>query len=154
MEEEEKRKKEEEEERKRKEEERKRKEEERLKEMKRKMIENQKKLRMKKDSNNETEKDINQKINETLEDMCIYGTIMKKEIQEEKQKHPEKFIDTSEALQKETTDSGLFALGLISQNLEEIGIETAIEKDGNQGKEDEDAGSACLQFFTCVIKKI
>ena len=149
LEEEEKRKKEEEEERKRK-------EEERLKEMKRKMIENQKKLRMKKDTNNETEKDINQKINETLEDMCIYGTIMKKEIQEEKQKHPEKFIDTSEALQKETTDSGLFALGLISQNLEEIGIETAIEKDENQGKEEEDAGSACLQFITngmCDKKK-
>ena len=157
LEEEEKRKKEEEEkERIKKEEERKRKEEERLKEMKRKMIENQKKLRMKKDKNYETEKDINQKINETLEDMCIYGSIMKKEIQEEKQNHPEKFIETSEALQKESTDSGLFALGLISKNLEDIGIETAIEKDVNQSKEEEDAGSACLQFITnglCDKKK-
>ena len=114
--------------------------------MKRKMIENQKKLRMKTDKNYETEKDINQKINETLEDMCIYGSIMKKEIQEEKQNHPEKFIETSEALQKESTDSGLFALGLISKNLEDIGIETAIEKDVNQSKEEEDAGSACLRF--------
>ena len=72
-----------------KEEERKRKEEERLKEMKRKMIENQKKLRMKKDIKNETETDINQKINETLENMCLYGIIMKKLIQEEKRKYPE-----------------------------------------------------------------
>ena len=157
-EEEEKRKKEEEkrkeeEEKKKKEEEKKKKEEERLKEMKRRMIEHQKKLRLQKD--NET-KDVNQKINETLEDMCIYGSIMKKEIQEEKKKNPEKFIETSDALQKENEDSGLFALGLISQDLENIGIETAIEKDVEQVNEDEDSGAACLQFITngmCDKKK-
>ena len=140
-----------------KEEERRKKEEEKLKEMKKKMIENQKKSRLKKDiTYNESEKDVNQKINETLEDMCIYGSIAKKEIQEEKQKHPEKFIETSDALQKEKEDSGLFALGLISQNLEEIGIETSIEKTDNPEKEEEDAGSACLQFITngmCNKKK-
>ena len=146
-EEEEKRKKEEEEKRKKEEEER-RKEEERLKEMKKKMIENQNKVRMKKDISNESEKEVNQKINETLEDMCIYGNIMKKEIQEEKQKNPEKFIDTSDALQKEKEDSGLFALGLISQNLEDLGIVTGIEKDISQKKEEEDASAACLQFIT------
>ena len=142
-----------EEEKKKKEEERKKKEEERLKEMKRRMIEHQKKLRLQKD--NET-KDVNQKINETLEDMCIYGSIMKKEIQEEKKKNPEKFIETSDALQKENEDSGLFALGLISQDLENIGIETAIEKDVEQVNEDEDSGAACLQFITngmCDKKK-
>ena len=138
----------EEEEKRKKIEEEKRKEEERLKEMKKKMIENQKKLRLKKDENNESEKDVNQKINETLEDMCIYGSIVKKEIQEEKQKNPEKFIETSDALQKEREDSGLFALGLISQNLEELGIETAIEKDSSQKEEEEDASAACLQFIT------
>ena len=146
----------EEEERKRKEEERKRKEEERLKEMKRKMIENQKKLRMQNNDDNENVKDVNQKINETLEDMCIYGSIIKKEIQEEKQKNPEKFIETSDALQKENEDSGLFALGLISQKLENIGIETAIEKDVEQVNEEEDAGAASLQFITngmCDKKK-
>jgi hypothetical protein len=157
LEEEEKRKKEEEEkERIKKEEERKRKEEERLKEMKRKMIENQKNLRMKKNIENESKKDVNETINETLEDMCIYGSIMKKEIQEEKAKNPEKFIETSNALQLESQDSGLFALGLISQNLENIGIETAIEKDDNQEEEEEDAGAACLQFITngmCDKKK-
>ena len=154
-EEEEKRKKEEEEKRKKEEEER-RKEEERLNEMKKKMIENQNKLRIKKDENNESEKEINQKINETLEDMCIYGSIMKKEIQEEKQKNPEKFIETSDALKKEKEDSGLFALGLISQNLEELGMETAIEKDSLQKKGEEDASAACLQFITngmCNKKK-
>ena len=143
----------EEEEKKKKEEEKKKKEEERLKEMKRRMIEHQKKLRLQKD--NET-KDVNQKINETLEDMCIYGSIMKKEIQEEKKKNPEKFIETSDALQKENEDSGLFALGLISQDLENIGIETAIEKDVEQVNEDEDSGAACLQFITngmCDKKK-
>ena len=121
--------------------------------MKRRMIEHQKKLRLQKD--NET-KDVNQKINETLEDMCIYGSIMKKEIQEEKKKNPEKFIETSDALQKENEDSGLFALGLISQDLENIGIETAIEKDVEQVNEDEDSGAACLQFITngmCDKKK-
>ena len=40
--------------------------------MKKKMIENQKKLRLKKDTNNESEKDVNEKINETLEDMYIW----------------------------------------------------------------------------------
>ena len=146
----------EEEKKRRKEEGIKRKEEERLKKMKMKMIENQKKLRTEKEKYNESEKDVNQKINETLEDMCIYGSLMKKEIQEEKQKYPEKFIETSEALQKENEDSGLFALGLISKNLEEIGIETAIENNENKEKEEEDAGSACLQFITngmCQKKK-
>ena len=129
--------------------ERKRKEEERLKEMKRKMLENQKKLRENNDNtnNNQDEKQVNQKINETLEDMCIYGKLMEKEIKEEKEKHPEKFVETSQALQSENNDSGLFALGLISNNLENIGIETAIEKDGNE-EEEKDAGSACLQFIT------
>ena len=51
-------------------------------------------------------------------------------------------------MQKENEDNGLFALGLISKNLEEIGIETAIEKNENQEKEKQDAGSACLQFIT------
>ena len=59
-------------------------------------------------------------------------------------------------MQKENEDNGLFALGLISKNLEEIGIETAIEKNENQEKEEQDAGSACLQFITngmCNKKK-
>ena len=137
------------EEQKRKEEERKKKEEERINMLKQKMLENEKKLRENKeivDTTQLSEKERNEQLNEVLEDMCIYGNIMKKQIQEEKEKNPEKFIDTSKALELENQDPGLFALGLISQNLEELGIETAIEKEEN--KEEEDAGAACLQFIT------
>ena len=123
--------------------------------MKKKMLENQKKVRKEKINDNKTEKEVNDKINDLLEDMCIYGNIINKEIKEEKEKNPEKFIETSQALQKENEDQGLFALGLISQNLENIGIETAIEKDENEDEE-QDAGSTCLQFITnglCEKKK-
>ena len=86
--------------------------------------------------------------------MCIYGNITKNEIQEEKIKNPNKFISTSKALQLENQDQGLFTLGLLSKNLEKLGIETAIEKDENN---DEDDGSAtCLQFIMngmCQKKK-
>ena len=118
-----------------------------LNEMKIKLFENQKKLR-----NNQTnskkvkEKEKNKAINDVLEDMCIYGTITKQEIREEKIKNPEKFIDTSQALKMENKDEGLFALGLISNNLEKIGIETAIEIDSNPDIQDADVTS--LQFLT------
>ena len=115
--------------------------------MKKKMLENQKQLREKKENSDEmTEQQKNKKINEVLEDMCIYGAITKKEIREEKEKHPEKFIETSQALKMEQEDEGLFALGLISKNLEELGIETAIEKEENPNEQDEDSTS--LQFIT------
>ena len=142
------RKQKEEELRKQKEEElRKQKEEEKLNEMKKKMLENQKKMREKKEnSENMTENQKNLKINEVLEDMCIYGAITKKEIKKEKKEHPEKFVETSKALNMENQDQELFALGLISQNLENLGIETAIEKNSNPNEQDNAATS--LQFFT------
>ena len=142
-------KKEEEELKKKKEEEelKKKKEEEKLNEMKRKMLEKQKKLREKKENTDiMTEEQKNKKINEVLEDMCIYGAITKKEIKEEKEKHPEKFVETSEALNMENQDEGLFALGLLSQNLENLGIETAIEKNANSNEQDNDFIG--LQFIT------
>ena len=122
-------------------------EEKRLNEIKKQMLENQKKFRkVKENSDQMTEQQINQKINNVLEDMCAYGSITKKEIREEKAKHPEKFLETNEALKMEKQDTGMFALGLISQNLEELGIETAIEKDENPNEQDEDSTS--LQFIT------
>ncbi len=42
-----------------------------------------------------------------------------------------KYIDTSKALKMESTDQDLFILGLISQNLEDRGILSAIEKKEN-----------------------
>jgi len=119
--------------------------------LKNKILDKEKKLREKKeivDTTQLSEKERNEQLNEVLEDMCIYGNIMKKEIKEEKKKNPEKFIDTSQALQLENKDQELFALGLISQNLEELGIETAIEREENNEEEEEDAGTTCLQFIT------
>ena len=78
--------------------------------------------------------------------MCIYGNVAKKEIKEEKKKNPEKFIETKEALKLENEDKGLFALGLISQNLEDIGVETAIEKDSD--KDEGEEGITSFQFIT------
>ena len=132
-------------------------ESEKFNEIKKNILENQKNLREKKDIKTmviSSEKEINKKVNEVLEDMCIYGTIMKKEIKKEKIKNPKKYISTNEALKLETKDQGLFALGLLSKNLEDIGIETIIEKDEN--KEEMDAGTTCLQFITngmCQKKK-
>ena len=150
-------KKEEEERRKKEEEEAKRKEyEEKVKRIdaqrKKKMLENQMRLRktqlqenMIQKTNEEKEKEKNNQINEVLEDMCTYGNVMKSEIKEEKEKNPDKFVETKTALQLETSDQGLFALGLISQNLESIGVETVIEK---EDKEDEqDSGATCMQFI-------
>ena len=91
------------------------------------------------------EKEKNIKINQTLEDMCNYGMIIKKEIIEEKEKNPEKFIEIKEALKKEEEDPDLFALGLLAQNLEDTGIETAI--DSSIGEENNDENETTLQFI-------
>ena len=116
---------------------------------------------------------VNQKINDTLEDMCIYGNITKKEIKEEKEKNPEKFMDIEEALKIEDQNQGLFALGLLSKKLNSLGIEAVIEKnekkknlnkeedekeDENEDENDDeqDAAATCLQFITngmCQKKK-
>ena len=48
----------------------------------------------------------------------------------------------------ENQDQELFALGLISQNLENLGIETAIEKNSNPNEQDNAATS--LQFLLMV----
>ena len=49
----------------------------------------------KKNKRRKQSKYIYDKINQTLENMCIYGNIIK----EEKEKNPEKFISKEEALQ-------------------------------------------------------
>jgi hypothetical protein len=93
------------------------------------------------------EKEENEKINSTLENMCIIGDITKKEIQEEKMNNPEKFIETSDALNLKDEDEAFFALGLLSQNLQDIGVETAIEKVTSDDDE-QDAAATCLQYIT------
>ena len=116
-------------------------------ELKQKVLNNQQMQREIKPTLEEIpDKEKNEQINNVLEDMCIYGTITKQEIKEEKKKHPEKFIETSQALKMENDNQGIFALGLLSNNLEELGIETAIEKEGNS--DDNNAGLTFVQFLS------
>ena len=82
-----------------------------------------------------------------LEDMCIIGTIMKKEIIEEKKNNPDKFIPTEQALQ-ETNNKQIFCLGILSQSLENCGIVTAIEKNPSSDVQSQDASNTILQFIT------
>ena len=96
--------------------------------------------------NNIINPDDNLKKNLILEDMCIYGNMMKKEIQEEKLKNPGKFIEIKDALKKENEDQGIFALGLLANILEQNGTEVVIENDNKE--EEADAGTTCLQFIT------
>ena len=53
---------------------------------------------------NPNEKEINEKLNKELEDMCIFGNIMKNQIREEKIKNPEKYIEINDALNLENED--------------------------------------------------
>ena len=96
--------------------------------------------------NNIINPDDNLKKNLILEDMCIYGNMMKKEIQEEKLKNPGKFIEIKDALKKENEDQGIFALGLLANILEQNGTEVVIENDNKE--EEKDVDTACFQFIT------
>lgn len=88
----------------------------------------------------------NEKINILLEDMLIYGNIMKNEIKENKYNRLDKFIEIKDALKMEKKDQGIFALGLLAHILEINGTKVAIEKDNNE--EETDVGTTCLQFIT------
>ena len=81
--------------------------------------------------------------------MCILGNTMKKEIIEETKNEPQKFIPIEEALKEENKNSDIFCLGVLAQNLESIGITTAIErnKEKNDDKESQEASNTVLQFI-------
>ena len=116
-------------------------------ELKKKVLENQKQMR--KESNifigvKCANKKL--KINEVLEDMCIYGNIIKKEMEMPYFPNQKNYISATEALKLENKDNGLFALGLLAQNLENSGIKTLIDK--SQSKEGEDEASTSLQFIS------
>ena len=84
-----------------------------------------------------------------LEDMCILGSIMKKEIIEEKKNEPEKFISIQKATKEENKNKNedIFCLGILAQVLENIGITTAIERNESKNKELENASNTALQFI-------
>ena len=97
---------------------------------------------------NPNEKDKNEKLNKELEDMCIFGNIMKNQIIEEKFRNPEKYIEINEALNLEKEDQGLFALGLLGNILEQNGTEVIIEKEDNTNKNEQDEAITTLQFIS------
>ena len=97
---------------------------------------------------NPNEKEINEKLNKELEDMCIFGNIMKNQIREEKIKNPEKYIEINDALNLENEDQGLFALGLLGNILEQNGTEVIIEKEDNTNENEVDAAITTLQFIS------
>ena len=89
----------------------------------------------------------NEKVKGVLEDMCILGSIMKKEIIEEKKNKPEKFISIKEATKLENKGTDIFCLGVLAQTLENIGITTAIEKNEINNLESQKASNTILQFI-------
>ena len=81
---------------------------------------------------------------------------MKEEIQREKKENPYKFIEIDEALKYEEKDQALFALGLLADNLRQIGMEVAIEKEQNKTDNELDEGTTVFQFISngMISKKI
>ena len=112
--------------------------------------ENEEKIE-KEDEEEEEKKFVNKKITSTLEDMLIHGINIKNEIME-KEKNPDKYIETNEALKLEEKDKEIFSLGLLSKTLESLGIETIIEKDENKNEDDNNdnmgASETTLQFLS------
>ncbi len=81
-----------------------------------------------------------------LEDMNLFGIIMKGLILEEKKKNPEKFYTTEEIIQKKDEENNdIFALGILSKALESQGMVTAIEK--NNDEDSEESAQTTLQFL-------
>lgn len=116
-----------------------------------KKIEEKKKEIVKRQENNmKINKNIKQeeKIKEILEDMNSMGNFMKNEIIKEKKEHPEKFIPIEEAIKSDDKDNKInFCLGVLAQNLENIGITTVIEKETNNSEESIKASEMIMQFI-------
>ena len=87
------------------------------------------------------------KKNEILEDMCKMGCIMKKEIIEKKKYNSKKLISIENAL-SDKKNKQIFCLGVLAQNLENMGIVTAIEKKSNNDEYSQNASNTILQFIT------
>ena len=105
----------------------------------------QKESRAKANYKSYTKEEETKKLNQTIEDMSIMGSIIKDQIIEEKETNPEKFIPIEEATKTENKDNSLFIMGLLAQNLENQGITTAIEREPS--KNDQDLSNTTLQFM-------
>ena len=92
--------------------------------------------------------------------MCIYGNIIKKEIEDNQTKNQDKYIKIEDALKMKDTDTNLFCLGLIANNLNSIGIKVVIENSESENDEEilvyedileeekEEEALTSLQFIT------
>ena len=82
----------------------------------------------------------NKKQKKLIEDMCIFGDIIKNEIIEEKEnkENNEKYISIEDAIKTDDEDSSQFVLGLLATNLEKIGINTLIEKEYKKKEKNEE----------------
>ena len=109
-----------------------------------KMFERQKDLRNTENNGG----NINEQINAILEDMCIYGNVMKKKILEETSKNPDNFIKIDDALAMEKTDPGIFSLGLISKILNLNGINLVIKKKESNEEKNIGESDTFLQFLS------
>ena len=118
------------------------KEKEKNKEKKKEIVIRQEKINLK----NKGEKTQDEPFKDLVKDMCDIGSLMKQEIIEEKKSNPEKFLPIKEAL-KEEDKSINFCLGVLAQNLEDIGITTAIEKETNNEEESVKASEMVMQFI-------
>ena len=76
--------------------------------------------------------------------MCALGSIMKEEILEERKSQPDKFISIEEAIKG---DEENLCLGLLAQNLENMGIVTEIEKDSVINNKKINISDIILQFI-------
>ena len=122
------------------------------------IIENQKKARKqglnsnqngKLNNNSNNNKNDNNNTNnnliQTLKDMCDYGNILKKEIENDKKSKEKEFIYSNEIKDDaQSSDQEMFALNLLAQNLENSGVQTVISKDNN----DDEEAITNLQFIT------
>ena len=118
-------------------------EKEKMQKMKEELLKQEKEMREGKNSREESFT-----FNNVLENMCIYGNIMKNDLKEEKKQNPDNFINIEEALKNEEKDKELFALALLSNCLQNDGIETAIKKENNESKEDEEEELVSLQYLS------
>lgn len=73
-------------------------------------------------------KNISQK--ELYQDMTVYGTILKKEIEEDLQLHPEKFVKIEDVLKNE--DEDFLPSAILAKNLADNNILAVVEKDENK----------------------
>ena len=89
-----------------------------------------------------------EKIKYMIEDMCVLGSLTKKEILEEKKNNPEKFITIQEATKNNKNIDETFCIGLLAFNLENMGITTAIEKNPSKDEESIYEKNAVLKFIT------